>query len=284
MASAWKGSTGSYGDGKSYAANSDDTLSAQWSNQRFNYNVEYYYMSLAYYYTRNSYNINAVSKVSDGGSESGATITGTGSYLYRNDAALRAVVPDGYTFKGWYKAEDVLEGYDASDNTKTLDSYKLKADISGVSKVSEAVSYTVKVDDTSNYVAVVDPVVPSAQDNTITISGGNSYKYGYAKSDVTALNANVTTGTYDFVSSYQWYEGDTAIEGATTSAYLIPTGKASGSYNYKCRAVVENKYSGRKIEITSEPYPVTVGTADITCHAGIVGQSYRIQGCNGHNG
>jgi len=225
-----------------------------------------YGMSLAYYYTRNSYNINAVSKVSDGGSESGATITGTGSYLYRNDAALRAVVPDGYTFKGWYKAEDVLEGYDASDNTKTLDSYKLKADISGVSKVSEAVSYTVKVDDTSNYVAVVDPVVPSAQDNTITISGGNSYKYGYAKSDVTALNANVTTGTYDFVSSYQWYEGDTAIEGATTSAYLIPTGKASGSYNYKCRAVVENKYSGRKIEITSEPYPVTVGTADITCH------------------
>ncbi|WP_417081082.1 YDG domain-containing protein [Mobilibacterium timonense] len=40
----WKGTTGIYTDGGAYSGNSDDTLTAQWTNEIFQYTVKYYEM------------------------------------------------------------------------------------------------------------------------------------------------------------------------------------------------------------------------------------------------
>ena len=40
----WTGSTGIYANGGGYAANANDTLTAQWTNELFSYDVAYYYM------------------------------------------------------------------------------------------------------------------------------------------------------------------------------------------------------------------------------------------------
>ncbi len=73
---------------------------------------------------------------------------------------------------------------------------------------------------------------------TVAVNGAptESLVYGYTNQpqlSVTATPENLREPTV--TGTYQWYEGTTAISGATAATYDFPTGKAVGTYTYSCK-------------------------------------------------
>lgn len=80
---------------------------------------------------------------------------------------------------------------------------------------------------------------------TVTVSGAPTEELVYGYTRQPQLSVTVTTeNLQDMVTgTYQWYEGTTAISGATGETYEFPTGKAVGTYTYSCKF----QYSGSNI-------------------------------------
>ena len=227
-------------------------------------------MTVDYFYTRAAnYTIRAAARSTDGGIAE-ASIIGTGTHYYGENVAMKATVASGYSFEGWYKAADVLNGYTDSSGAQELSQYSLKTDISGAVPVSGTTDFTVTVTGNTDYVALLKP--EDVSDATVSVNGKNSYSYGYASSTGNYLKATVTlpagASTATYVSGYQWYEisvnsSRTAIAGATSSTYLFPTGKEAGTYTYECAIGLSRKDNARSRTISSNSYAVTVTPADI---------------------
>jgi len=56
---------------------------------------------------------------------------------------------------------------------------------------------------------------------------------GYQESNVLTATVTLTLGSETL--TYQWYENDVEIDGATAANYHIPTGKTVGTYTYSCK-------------------------------------------------
>ncbi|MCR5227958.1 MAG: InlB B-repeat-containing protein, partial [Eubacterium sp.] len=228
------------------------------------------------YYTRTSdLKVRLAAFSSDGNAENGLTLSGDGSYLYGKKITISATLNKGYTFVGWFNAADVLKDYPAEGKELSdyeLDSTKLKTATSVEFKTTVSpYQFDKKVKASADYVAVSKP--EDIATPTVTITGKDKYTYGYANSSENKLNAKVTfddgidTSNYS-IKDYEWYivdeSGDTPIADANSGVYNFETGKNAGTYTYKCKVTLEHIGNGRTIEVTSDPYTVTVNKADLT--------------------
>lgn len=173
-------------------------------------------MQLDYYYTRvNNLQIRTAAKATDN-LDSGVTLLGETAYYYGETVSLKATLSAGYAFKGWYKAEDVLQEYTAGQN-KALSSYLLKTSLDGVTPVCTTETYAFVATENSDLIAVTEPL--RVAEASVRISGATEYTYGYAASVNNALTALVTItpgedANATYVVGYQWYEGTDKIVGA----------------------------------------------------------------------
>ncbi|SDB03974.1 MBG domain-containing protein [Eubacterium oxidoreducens] len=228
---------------------------------------------LDYYYTRDTaYSLNLAVKSLDAG-EASATLAGAGNgYTYGQDVSVGAIVATGYTFVGWYEAEDVLADYTVGDD---ITQKSLIEDLSGVEPVTteSTLSYPIE-EKSSNLVAVVS--ADGVAQATITITSDvTSYDYGYTSQDVKNLKANVAmtdASATTYIKAYQWYQVDgeerTPIEGATSAAYPFETGKDAGTYTYNCDVTIARSDNGREVTYTATaPLTITVNKIDLEVEA-----------------
>lgn len=252
-------------------------------------------MTLSYYYSRNSgYQIRLLGLSADSRegvpTDNGLTLKGEGnSYYYGQSVSVTAIVEQGYTFKGWYKASDVLANYRGFGDTADLQAFEeLKSGWESAipyistseedagSKTTKYVT-TVTLEESMDLVAVTEPVSLDAAWYHVDITAGNTdYTYGYAQTKDNYLTAKVTINEAytDLVSvvGYQWYavDGENAvpteenkITGATSSTYLIPTGKDAGTYYYQCVVTFKHTGNGRQgTAFADSAYPITVKQID----------------------
>ena len=90
-------------------------------------------------------------------------------------------------------------------------------------------SEEVHVFENENEVCICGYVPFSVSDTNKTVA----LTEGYQESNV--LTATVTPTLGSETLTYQWYENDVEINGATAADYLIPTGKTVGTYTYSCK-------------------------------------------------
>ena len=86
-----------------------------------------------------------------------------------------------------------------------------------------------------------------------TLTGSLSQKVmqtGYASGPICTVKAMCKLSGEKL--TYQWYENNAAISGATALSYTVPTGKAAGTYTYTC------KVSNGNFHATSVPLILTV--------------------------
>ena len=91
-----------------------------------------------------------------------------------------------------------------------------------------------------------------------------SLLYGYRSDNVVDVSATVASG---HSLSYQWYkntsnanDGGTAVDGATSASYAIPTGKNAGTTEYYyCVVASSREGSSVKASVVSKAAKVTVG-------------------------
>ncbi len=161
------------------------------------------------------------------------------------------------------------------------------------------VSYTVNADDTVNLTLqhISATVITSKSDinlvsvldghvvNEVTVADGVNLADIELKVDVPftitaqptavssvygdATNKTLTVGmtkkTEDTAVTYQWYENDIAIPGATAESYTIPATKVVGSYTYHCEvASGVYKKTTEKAVATITKKPITVSVDSIT--------------------
>lgn len=112
---------------------------------------------------------------------------------------------------------------------------------------------------------------------TVAVSGAptESLVYGYTAQPplsvkVTPENLRETAVT----GTYQWYEGTTAISGATAATYDFPTGKSVGTYTYSCKFT----YNGSVID--SNSVTVQVVKSDTTVEVPTDRQEGLVQDTN----
>lgn len=241
--------------------------------------------TVEYYYLRSSsIKIRAIGLAADT-SESGLTISGAGNHYYGEKVTLYATMqPNGYTFKGWFNAADVLDGYPTDGSLPdNLDSYKLKDDILNLMEAEEHpiqpitteknLEMTVKA--SGDYVAITEAGLAGTPTVTVT-SKRDNYSYGYEKDTNNALTTSIDWGAYgagaNTITGYTWYyryydvsqmsaeevtnlEENYAdiplndmmeIENSDAGTYLFPTGKDAGYYVYRCVVDIQRKDNGRK--------------------------------------
>jgi hypothetical protein len=88
--------------------------------------------------------------------------------------------------------------------------------------------------------------------------------YGYSQEDAPLLTveSEMAAGVTD-TPTYQWYLVDdsgneTKIPDAVNENYIVPTGKAAGTYKYVVKAMLDNAtITSDEVSITVEPYTVT---------------------------
>ena len=127
-------------------------------------------------------------------------------------------------------------------------------------------------------------IVPDTIEATASpVAGKASANYGYAAGALQVQASIASSKTGVTATGYQWYESTsgssmgTAISGATSATYSIPTGKGVGSYSYYC--MVTTKDSSDDYEtIASNAATVNVNqiasTASVTSASAITyGQS-----------
>ena len=95
--------------------------------------------------------------------------------------------------------------------------------------------------------------------------------YGYTSG---SLSVNVTAPTSGHTFAYQWYSNNTksnsggsVISGATSSTYVIPTGKDAGELYYYCVVTATKTSSGLAESNASNVATVTIDPVDITITA-----------------
>ncbi|MGN1120149.1 MAG: InlB B-repeat-containing protein, partial [Oscillospiraceae bacterium] len=233
-------------------------------------------MQVDYYYTRvNDLIIGAESYITDGGSGN-IVILGGGNHYAGENVVLNARVPAGFTFIGWYKAADVLEGYPA-DGT-ALSDYSLSENWASAAPVSESAVYAVKVKNSADYIALVS--ANAVQEPTITMTGKSSLVYGYSESANNAVNAIVRfadgASSANFVESYKWYVNGVEIENTNSATFLIPQGWSAGEYEFTCKVSVKRSDNLRSMTYSAD-FTVTVEKADISYTAANYVGSYNKQ-------
>lgn len=244
-----------------------------------------YGMEIELYYRRSAnFSVNLV-RLSTDGADSGLTLTGAGMYCFGETAELSAHLSDGYSFIGWFNADDIEDGL-------------IKA---GAHALSTNTEMNILVRENRNLVALARPnevVIPK-----LRFSGKDTYTYGYADSadnTITAIASTTFTSEDDEcegmtaqeiaslnaqaqktkITGYQWYivslneDGteDVSIptDGTTTSStYRFTTGKNAGVYTYRLKVMFERTDNGRS-GFLSKDYVVTVNKAPMS----VTGSSY----------
>ena len=95
---------------------------------------------------------------------------------------------------------------------------------------------------------IEDALTINTQPQDVTITYGEQ----------TTLSVDVSRNSFistSFQLSYQWYENDAEIPGATSGSYTTPTDLSVGSHTYTCKITCGN------YNVTSNPATVTVGKA-----------------------
>ncbi|MBQ0028359.1 MAG: InlB B-repeat-containing protein, partial [Lachnospiraceae bacterium] len=195
--------------------------------------------TVVYYYTRSSSILirtlaYAIENITDETIPSGVALSGGGEHYYGESVNLFATMqPNGYSFLGWFKAEDVLEGYEfAADGSRPDDlaAYKLKADIvdaSGnllVTPVFTEENNVIVAKNSADYVVITsagEPAKPSITvksnriltDEEAAAAGkdkvANPYYYGYAQESTNSFTATINWGAdgqgTNSIEGYKWY-------------------------------------------------------------------------------
>lgn len=233
-----------------------------------------YGMKLEYYYTRSARSTVRLYGVATDGEDSGLKFNGAGNHVFGENVNLIAVMSDGYSFLGWFKAGDILNNYpdtsDTEDNRKPLSGYDVKDNIenivtgeSAVTPVCVTQTYNLSVVEDIDLIAVVKPDSVVAPD--LVINGKKEYTYGYQASASNSLMAIASKGEgadKTTITGYQWYSIEAELnseneavakegahpqimEGQTSSTLLIPTGLNAGAYIYRCEVSYKNNDNGR---------------------------------------
>ncbi len=237
-------------------------------------------MNLTYYYERQSNcRIYATAKVDDRDDHgTGAVLVGGGEHYYGEQVTLNASVAPGYSFMGWFRAEDVLDEFDdaaraaVQSGEKSLNDYALSENWQQQTPVQPEASFPMTMTESVFYVAVT--TAAQIQDVSAVISGPSSFTYGYASKADNALKIVATVpDSAVSVRSYQWYavavdEAGTRIRtkiaGAISPTYLIPVGKDAGTYTYSCDLEVYRTDNDRTMTITAPDYAIEVKPADMS--------------------
>ncbi|MCQ2498392.1 MAG: InlB B-repeat-containing protein [Lachnospiraceae bacterium] len=246
-----------------------------------------YGMTLEYFYQRSADLMVRLLAVSSDGGESGLVLTGGGHHMFGENVNIKANIASGYSFMGWYRPEDIFKDSDGNDvydkdSDTELGSYPIRKDIESVIKdgtispVLTGLIQSVTVTENIDLVAVSVPDETIAP--TLSITGNQSYDYGYPASSSNAFMAIAGKQTYTSaedpdgslavlaskttITGYQWYrvpaelsedgteavptgEEEEIIEGQTSSTLLIERGKSAGAYIYRCKVSYVNSDTGR---------------------------------------
>lgn len=231
-------------------------------------------MSVEYYYTRKSdLVLNVTARVTDESEATpcNTTVNGAGTYAYGADIEAQAAIEAGCTFMGWYKAEDVLTGYEIGADLKTLplSAEKLaKATPVDTTVVDGNAVYAFKIKQSQDLVAVVSPL-PVKEGATIELKTDKTeYTYNYAqKTDnnkkvidpAERLEATVIlpkdAGSETYISGYKWYQKSetneewTEVPNAISDSILFPKGLDADTYYFKCVATVKRSDNGRSYDV-----------------------------------
>ena len=71
----------------------------------------------------------------------------------------------------------------------------------------------------------------------------------YANYDNKSVSVVVTPAYETLTITYQWYENDVAITGATSNVYVIPQNKKPGNYTYTCKMTCGTYHTSTDIEV-----------------------------------
>ena len=167
-------------------------------------------------------------------------------YAYGATATVLAnafTAPAGYEFAGW--------------NTLAFPTNEEPG-------TAYAAGDTLTVEDRVNLYAQWSPLPATAP--TVTGAADLALTYGYTEGSV---SVTATPADGHTVTGYQWYsnttastDGGTAIVGATSSSYAIPTGKAANTTEYYyCVVTATRTDNGQTATATSSVATVTVGSS-----------------------
>lgn len=174
------------------------------------------------------------------------------SYTYGVGATLPTdVTKSGCTFGGWY--ED--SGFSGSAVT------------------------TIGTTDTGNKTYYAKWTTDPATAPTITTQPSSlNLTYGYTDGNTLTVAADSIS---EHTLSYQWYsnttnsnEGGTAVGGATSASYTVPTGGSVGTTYYYCVVTATRTDNSEEASTTSSVATMTVGRASITPTVTISGYTY----------
>ncbi len=241
----------------------------------------YYDAEVTFYYERDSSIVITTKSYSlDGGSDTGVTLSGAGSYYYGQSVNLYAIMqPTGYTFKGWYK---VLSGSALTeDDITNLSTYVTNAEDeddtndSVITLASTDTDFALTASESEYYIAVTEPLSAVKPTITITISRDldtNPLYYNYGSDSDNQFNASINWGegvdsSANNIKAYKWYYYNpsemtedeyaaldpddidiadmTPIDNSNTSTFYLPSGYNAGYYILRCVADIERKDNGR---------------------------------------
>ena len=183
------------------------------------------------------------------------SVTGSSNVTQGDSALLEAKVSNEYNAAyQWYVWDDAAQSWQIL-NGQTGNQYRPDTSAAGVKAYLCQVtnSYNGQTNSAwSDYVTVTveaKPTQPELPTPTVTgVTGSTKVEQGAsAMLEVHAAN------TYN--ASYQWYESNTPISGATDSQYR-PDTSAVGTQTYVCQ--VTNTYNGQSTTAFSDPVTVTV--------------------------
>lgn len=218
-------------------------------------------MVVGYYYARNSAcTINTIA-ISTNSSDTGATLTGGGDHYYGEKVKLYATIAAGYTYLGWYRAEDVLEYVPEDGNYRLVDDYASKTKLN----VGDSTDYEFVASGAADFVVIT--TADAVAEATVSISGKNEYEYGYEADAENVLTGSVAWNSgsagSSAVSGYQWYvkyyavgeevpddtteillENMLPVEAGEASAINFKTGKDAGTYVYRLAVHIKRKDNG----------------------------------------
>ncbi|MDO5156854.1 MAG: MBG domain-containing protein [Eubacteriales bacterium] len=250
----------------------ETTTYTDMENDKF---TAYATMNLAYYYARSSSSVIRAIGIPTTGSSSGITITGVGSHYYGENINIYGTIASGFTFEGWYKAEDVLVDY-PTDGTvpASLDGYTLVDAETRATKeklnAGDTTAFSVDVKGSADYVAVTIPGSVTLPDE-VEISSvrdltNNPYFYGYEDDEKNQLKATIhwkEDSGANYIKGYEWYVRyyDTTVAedtipkeytledsdvplGKKASTYKIEPGKDAGTYVYCIEVTIARKDNG----------------------------------------
>ncbi len=203
-----------------------------------------YAMTVELFYTRKAnYSVRLAALACDNG-ETEIALSGDKICYYGETATFSALLSEGYTFMGWYDADELLEGLKEDkentpdyDYSASLSNYgpvdNLAEVLDGLTPLYEGLTIHPVVTKPLDLVAVVYPndVVPL----DLEVKGKTAYVYGYEKSSANTLmavanvhrftkaecpgasdeeiNAKNLEAAQTTVTSYQWYKLTREVSG-----------------------------------------------------------------------